>query len=466
MATSRTQTLVQHLRRAAGVSNRAGLSDGQLLNQYISTRDEEAFEAIVRRHGPMVLGVCRRILRDQHEADDAFQATFMVLVRKAASVVPQEMVGNFLYGVAHQTAVRARSVAAKRRLRERHGPEIYELSTRQADPFDDLRPLLDQELVALPGKYRVAVVLCDLEGKTHKEAARHLGWPVGTLASRLFRGRKMLAARLSRRGVLPSSGALAVVLPENLASAGVPAWLVSSTVKAVSLYHAGPAAASGAISLKVAALTEGVLKVMSMNKIKTVVAVLFLAGMAVLGGGMLSHKAAADQPGDEKQAIPMQSAPKAVADAGEQPAVAPLPKPKESKARLEITVEGKQVRVLAVFEAGEFSAIADRISYDEERHILILEATEGGSVRVQKQRGKDQVPEIIEGKKAILNRKTGTISVYGPGKIEQDVPVTGKIGLAVPMLGPVPVSLDFGFPVVKQLQDSQQVFNFFMGFVR
>src|ERR1700722_16017518 len=126
MPTSVMEPVIRHLRRAVAVREQAGITDGELLNRFVSIRDDAAFEALVRRHGPMVLGVCRRILRDSHEADDAFQATFLVLVRKAASVVPREMVGNFLYGVAHQTAVRARSAAARRRLRERQVREMPE----------------------------------------------------------------------------------------------------------------------------------------------------------------------------------------------------------------------------------------------------------------------------------------------------------------------------------------------------
>jgi hypothetical protein len=140
---------LRHLRRSVVVRDRAGMSDRQLLNCYVSTHDEAAFEALVRRHGPMVLGVCRRVLRDPHEADDAFQATFLVLICKAAGVVPGEMLPNWLYGVAHQTAVRAKSAASKRRLRERQVPQMPEPRASQLDSRDDLRPLLDEELARL-----------------------------------------------------------------------------------------------------------------------------------------------------------------------------------------------------------------------------------------------------------------------------------------------------------------------------
>ena len=155
-----------------------------------ASKDEAAFEALVRRHGPMVLGVCRRVLRNHHDAEDAFQATFLVLVRKAASIVPREMVANWLYGVAYRTALKARSMIARQRVRERQVTEMPEPEAAEPDDcWRDLQPLLDQELSRLPDKYRVPIVLCDLEGKTGKEAARQLGWPEGTVASRLARGR-------------------------------------------------------------------------------------------------------------------------------------------------------------------------------------------------------------------------------------------------------------------------------------
>jgi hypothetical protein len=260
---------------------------------------------------------------------------------------------------------------------------------------------------------------------------------------------------------------LAVVLSEKLASAGVPALLTSSTVEVVRLYQAGQAAVSGAIPVKVAALTEGVLKAMSLNKIKTVVAGLILAGTAVLGGGLLGHhKVVADQPGETQQDKPMQSAPRDGARKEEKPGPAPAPLPRERKARLEITADGKQVRALVVFGDAECRATADHMSYDEERQLLILEAAGDGNVKVVMRRSKDQVSEIIEAKQVTLNRKTGRIHVQGAGKMDLAVPTTSGVRLAVPMLGPVPISLDTGFPVGKGLQENPQVFNFYMGFMR
>jgi RNA polymerase sigma factor (sigma-70 family) len=149
----------------------------------------------------MVWGVCRRILGSYHDAEDAFQATFLVLVRRAASIVPREMVANWLYGVAHQTALKARATAARRRGRERHVTVMPEPAVIERDLWRDLQPLLDEELSRLPDRYRAVIVLCDLEGKTRREAARQLDVPEGTVAGQLARARVLLAKRLAQRGV-------------------------------------------------------------------------------------------------------------------------------------------------------------------------------------------------------------------------------------------------------------------------
>jgi RNA polymerase sigma factor (sigma-70 family) len=296
MAKGQMSEVVQHLRRAVLWQDGTGLTDGQLLEDYISRREVAALAALLRRHGPMVWGVCRRVLCNHHDAEDAFQATFLVLVRKATSIRPREMVANWLYGVAHQTALKARATTAKRRARERQVMEMPEPAVTEPALWDDLQPLLDQELTRLPDKYRVAIVLCDLEGKTRKEAARQLGVPEGTLAARVARGRGMLAKRLARHGLAVSGGALGAVLSQNVASAGVPTSLVSSTVKTVTLFAAGQAAA-GLFSAPVAALTEGVIRTMFLSKHKIAVAALLLIGALGVGvRGLTRITLAADTP--------------------------------------------------------------------------------------------------------------------------------------------------------------------------
>ncbi|MBI3409054.1 MAG: sigma-70 family RNA polymerase sigma factor [Planctomycetes bacterium] len=288
---------LDQLRKAVLMPFTAGLTDGQLLDRFVAGRDSAAFEALVLRHGPMVFGVCRRILRHQQDAEDAFQATFLVLVRRAAAVAPREMVGNWLYGVAQQTALKARSLTAKRHTREKVGAPMPEPQTCSETSSDDgwleLRPILDRELGRLPAKYRAPIVLCDLEGKIRKDAAQQLGWPEGTLSSRLARGRTLLARRLARQGFARSGlavggaafveAAFVEAVAHGATLVPVPAPLVIITIKAAGLMAAGKAAA-GLISANVAALLEGALKTMLPSKLLIATAVLLAVG--ILGAGM------------------------------------------------------------------------------------------------------------------------------------------------------------------------------------
>ncbi len=301
MATAQMDTVIRHLCRAVLRQDGAGWTDGQLLASFIDQKDEAAFEALVRRHGPMVFGVCRRVVRNHHDAEDAFQATFLVLARKASSVRPRERLANWLHGVALRTAMKANAMTAKRRGREKQVTEMPEPEAAQQDQWQDVQPLLDQELNGLPENYRLPILLCDLEGKSIKEATQQLGWPQGTLAGRLARGRKLLAKRLASRGVMLSAGSLATVVSQNVASAGLPTSLVSSTVKAASLVAAGQMAVAGVVPVKVAALMEGVMKAMLITKLKTVTVALLVVAVVATGGGLLSRSTtAAAQTADER----------------------------------------------------------------------------------------------------------------------------------------------------------------------
>jgi RNA polymerase sigma factor (sigma-70 family) len=268
----------------------------------------------------MVLGVCHRLLGNPHDAEDAFQATFLVLVRKARSLVRRETVGNWLYGVACKTALKARAAAARRRFKEAQVIAMPRTQASAADHAHDWQPLLDDALSRLSDKFREPVVLCDLEGKTRREAARQLGVAEGTLSGRLTTARRLLAKRLARRGFTLSGGALAAVLGQHAATAAVPMPLVISTAKAATLLAAGQTAAAVA-SAKVAALTEGVMKAMLLSKLK--VSALFLAVVGLLAlGGVFGHQAWSGEPGDP--ANPRTAAPRAT----EQPAV-----PREAEAQ-------------------------------------------------------------------------------------------------------------------------------------
>jgi RNA polymerase sigma factor (sigma-70 family) len=299
-----TGPIIQQLRRVALRTDDGGPSDGQLLGCFLDRRDEAAFEALVRRHAPMVLGVCRRVVGNVHDAEDAFQATFLVLVRKAASVRPREALGSWLYGVAYRTALGARARLARRRAKERQVEEMPQPEVEPAEPPRELLALLDRELNRLPEHYRVPVVLCDLEGRPRREVAHRLGLPEGTLSSRLAKARKLLARRLKQYGPTLAGGALAAALTRVAAWACVPNVLIVSTTRAALLVAAGKAAA-GAIPAQAAALAEGVLKTMLLNKLKVVSAGL-LAAAVTLGAGVsvyYSHAAGGENENDAQPRV-------------------------------------------------------------------------------------------------------------------------------------------------------------------
>ena len=229
----------------------------------------------------MVWGVCKRTLRDPNDAEDAFQATFLVLARKASSIAHREMVANWLFAVARRTAVRARAMAFRRWSREQQVVAMPEPEAAADDQRDDLLALLDQELSRLPRKYRIPVVLCELEGMTHREAASQLRWPVGTVSSRLSRGRAMLTKRLARPGVSFSIGSLAVLLNREAASATVSARLIRATAQTATLFLAGGVPGLGLA--KAFDLTREVLRMMLVSKLKVATLILLvLAGTGLI----------------------------------------------------------------------------------------------------------------------------------------------------------------------------------------
>ncbi len=296
MAIQHASRAVEHLRQAVLRSDGEGLVDAELLELFVTRRDQAAFAALVRRHGPMVLGVCRRVAANEQDAEDAFQATFLALARKAASLRQRELVGNWLYGAAYRAALEARTAATRRRAKEKQVAEMPERSTlAESDPAEEWRPLLDRELSRLPDKYRVPVVLCELQGRKRKDVARQLGIPEGTLSSRLATARQMLARRLAQHGLNLSGSALALALAQS-ATAAVPASLVTATVKAA----AGGVVAVGVVSAKVAALTDGVLKALFLAKLKAATELLAMV-LVLAGTGFLAHHLAA-KPADATQA--------------------------------------------------------------------------------------------------------------------------------------------------------------------
>ena len=283
------------VRAAVDAGGATGATDGELLERFAAGRDEAAFAALLRRHGPMVLGVCRRILHDSHEAEDAFQATFLVLVRKAASIAKRQSVGSWLHGVAYRTAWKAKTRAHRRRACERQA-----VNRPIPDPVEeilwrDLLPVLDEEVHRLPEKYRAPVVLCYLEGRTYAEAARQMGCSKGTVANRLAEARERLRDRLTRRDVAVPLALFPTLLAPPRTVVPVPEPLGEATVKVASLWAAGGAAAR-AVPASVATLAEAVLSALTWAKLKLAAAVLLAAGVLGGGAGFALHRTLADDP--------------------------------------------------------------------------------------------------------------------------------------------------------------------------
>jgi RNA polymerase sigma factor (sigma-70 family) len=271
------QGLLRHLRRVVGPGDE-GRTDAQLLERFARARDEAAFELLLRRHGPMVLGVCRRVLRQEQDAEDAFQATFLTLARKAGSIGKGEALAGWLARVAYRAALRARSAAQRCPAAGLAEPEPPAAGPAGDRVEQDVRPILDEELQRLPEKYRTPVVLCYLEGVSYEEAARRLGWPAGTVATRLRRARELLRRRLARRGLAVSAGAAVPLLTQAAAPAEVPAALLGVALDVARL---GPA---GGATARALALSEGVCRTMVTNKLRAAAAALGLT-VALLGAG-------------------------------------------------------------------------------------------------------------------------------------------------------------------------------------
>ena len=262
-----------------------GLGDGELLGRFADRGDEGAFEALVGRLGPMVLGVCRRMLADSHDVDDAFQATFLVLVKKAGSIRDRELVGPWLHGVATRTARRARASSALRAARERVAvvPEAREDDAGLESQWPELRALIDEEIGRLPEHHRRPVVLCDVEGLSREEAAERLGWTLNMVRGRLERARDRLRGRLARRGLAPS-GAWMVLMgaPPTPSPA-----LLAATSRAALGFAAGRLG-TGLASASAVALSRGVLRMMMLSKLKFGLAVAVSSGIVAAGSGMIA----------------------------------------------------------------------------------------------------------------------------------------------------------------------------------
>jgi RNA polymerase sigma factor (sigma-70 family) len=321
------RALVRQLRTLFHVGAIGDLSDSQLLERF-TTRDGEAaecaFTALVQRHGPMVLRVCRNLVSDPHDAQDAYQATFLVLIQKARRLWVRNSLAPWLHRVAHRVASRTRASKGRRREHERRAAQSRPVLFAGASDRGEVMAILHEEIDRLPERLRIPVVLCDLEGLTHERAASSLGWPIGTLKSRLTRARELLRGRLSRRGLALPAGLLIAEATSRAAEAAL--WLPlldSMTQAAVSLTTSRPAAL-GVISARVAQLTQEVQKTMLMTRFKIVSVVVLMAGsLAAAAAGVLA------QQGTEADAAPAAEQPRSkrpsatpgapAADAGSSP---------------------------------------------------------------------------------------------------------------------------------------------------
>jgi RNA polymerase sigma factor (sigma-70 family) len=283
------------------------MTDGQLLERFVRHRDEAAFEVLVHRHGPMIWRVCRQLLPNSQDCEDACQATFLVLIRKAGSIGRRELLGNWLYGVALRVAGRVRKTALRRQTTQRAGAEFLAEPARQVAGRPDWLRDLHEVLGGLPAKYRQPLVLCYLEGQTNEEAAQKLKWPVGTLKVRLMRGREMLRLRLVRRGLAVSTAALSAALAAE-ADAALPPGLATARLLPSFEYVAGAPAGAGVPSSHTLSLARGVIHSMRWTKLKTTVVLLLALASFGTGIGWVLLGATAAHPVSPPQAPSKQSA--------------------------------------------------------------------------------------------------------------------------------------------------------------
>jgi RNA polymerase sigma factor (sigma-70 family) len=294
MATASMSSFLRRLTRSMAAETVRDQSDRHLVERLVAGRDEAVFEAIVRRHGPMVHNVCWRVLQHEQDTEDAFQATFLILAQQLRSVRRHASLASWLHGVAHRVALKALARAATRRRHEQKS------ATEKLPPdgvlWRELRDVLDAELAHLPEKWRLPLVLCYLEGQTQDEAAEQLHWSQRTLRRRLAEAKAALARRLTRRGFVWPDAASAVLLSECLAPAALAPGLISSTLQAAACIATRQAALTTAVSANVAALTQGVLKTMFVSKIKMATAALVLLTALAVGAGGLLYRTQAVEP--------------------------------------------------------------------------------------------------------------------------------------------------------------------------
>lgn len=296
MAKKSLNGVLRHIRQLAAVQTSRAESDRQLLERFIAANDESAFTVLVERHGPMVQGVCRRALANVHDAEDACQATFLVLARKAGSIRKKRSISSWLHGVACRVAANLKREQARRVRRERSVPKPEVVDDGAEVTWREVQAVLDEELEQLPERYRTPLILCYLDGKTRDEAAKQLGLSLGRLHGRLERGRNVLRDRLTRRGLTLSAALFATALSAGVSQAAVSPTVVLSSTKAALALAGGQPLAASLVSANVLSLTREVLKTMFLTKLKLGTALVLCAGLLVtlIGGTLTSTSLAQD----------------------------------------------------------------------------------------------------------------------------------------------------------------------------
>jgi RNA polymerase sigma factor (sigma-70 family) len=304
MADSRSQRVMSHLHRCVG-SAATPADDGQLLERFVRHRDEEAFAELVARHGPLVYGLCRRLLGNAQDAEDVFQAAFFVLARKATTIRKRESLSCFLHGVTYRLALKARTQAQRRRIHEQSLP--FREAEETDLPWSEVRALIDEELQRLPQRQRLPLVLCYLEGLTQDEASRRLGWPRGTLKRRLEAGRERLRVRLTRRGVTLGAALFPVALAESGSRAAVPVTLRSTTVRAGLQFLSGETAVIAATPATL--LARDALQSMLTTKVKLGATLILVLSCAVTAAGLAIPQVPPERTQENKAAAPVTARP-------------------------------------------------------------------------------------------------------------------------------------------------------------
>jgi RNA polymerase sigma factor (sigma-70 family) len=366
MATANLSDFFRRLTRGMAAHTLADRSDSQLVQSALARRDEVALQAIVERHGRMVYRVCWRILQHRQDAEDAFQATFLVLAQKLRTVRKHASLASWLHGVAHRVALKAKAQAAAGRCRERHASRPESLPPDDVT-WGELRSVLDFELCQLPDKWRLPLILCYLEGRTQEESAGQLGWSKSTLRRRLEEARVAMGYRLKRRGLVWPAVLAALMVCDCTTFAAPASGVVAATVEAAAGLASGkPLAAS--VSAKIAALTEGVLKTMFIAKMRLATAVLSCTTLVTAGISGLCYTTRATEPTENRQELQPKSKPASPEDVQRLHLLAErareLEAAKKTLRQVEVILKNAQMKLAIAqegYEKAQDSYVAERV---------------------------------------------------------------------------------------------------------